>query len=152
MKIEKDYAEFFALLNEHKVRYCVVGSYAVAFHAKPRYTKDIDIFIEPNKENAKKMIKVLQAYGFHGLDLSEKDFSTKGKVIQLGYEPLRVDIVTAISGREFKDVWRNKAEGTYGAQKVYFIGLNDLIKNKAAAGRLIDQSDVELLLKAKQKK
>jgi hypothetical protein len=68
------------------------------------------------KKTQKKMFKVLQAYGFHGLDLSEKDFSTKGKIIQLGYEPLSIDIVTAISGREFKDVWRNKAEGTYGAQ------------------------------------
>ncbi len=152
MKVEKDYVEFFALLNRHKVKYCVVGSYAVAFHARPRYTKDIDIFIEPSKENAKKMARVLIEYGFKSAGLSEKDFSVKGRIVQLGYEPVRIDIVTDISGCEFKEVWGNRAVGKYGTENVYFIGMNDLIKNKAAAGRLIDRSDLELLQKAKQRR
>lgn len=73
MKAEKDFAEFFALLNKHKVRYCIVGSYAVAFHAKPRYTKEIDILIDPSQKNAKKIICALNEYGFRGLKFSEKD-------------------------------------------------------------------------------
>ena len=98
MRIEKDYEELLGLLNKHKVKYCIVGAYAVAFHKKPRYTKDIDIFVEPSVENGKKIVDALNEFGFESLHLSENDFAEKGRIIQLGYEPVRVDIITEIAG------------------------------------------------------
>jgi predicted nucleotidyltransferase len=152
MKVEKDFAEFFALLNKHKARYCVVGSYAVAFHAKPRYTKDIDILIEASQKNAKKMVGALNEYGFQSLRLSEKDFSTKDKIIQLGYEPVRIDIMTSLEGCEFEEAWKNKVRGKYGTEDVFFMGIDDLIKTKKISRRHIDRHDLELLERAKRKK
>ena len=151
MKVEKDYEELLKLLNKNKAKYCIVGAYAVAFHAKPRYTKDMDIFIEPSKENGKRILKALNEFGFKELDLKEEDFIQKGIVIQLGYEPLRVDIVTSIEGCTFEEVWENKVEGHYGNEKVYFIGLNELIKNKKKSKRKQDKVDLEILLMVKEK-
>lgn len=151
MKVEKDYEELLRLLNKNKVKYCIVGAYAVAFHAKPRYTKDMDILVEPDIENGKKILKALKEFGFEELNLKEDDFTQKGIIIQLGYEPVRVDIVTSIEGCTFEEVWRGKVEGCYGKEKVFFIGLNELIKNKRKSKRKQDEIDLEILLKAKRK-
>jgi len=151
MKIEKDYEELFALLNKHKVKYCVIGAYAVAFYAKPRYTKDIDIFIEPSVENSEKIINALNDFSFKSLKLSKEDFRTEGKIIQLGFEPLRIDILTSIEGCRFEQVWKNKVVATYGTERVFFIGLDDLIRNKQQSSRLQDKLDLDLLLKVKKK-
>jgi predicted nucleotidyltransferase len=145
MKVEKDYEEFLRLLNKHEVKYCIVGSYAVAFYAKPRYTKDIDILIEPNEENARKILKMLVAFGFGELDLTIKDLITKGNILQLGYEPIRIDLLTELEGFVFQDIWRNKVVGEYGSEEVYFIGLDDLIRSKQQASRPTDIVDIELL-------
>lgn len=152
MKIEKDYEEFLELLNKNKVRYCIVGAYAVAFYAKPRYTKDMDILVEPDIENGKKIVKVLEEFGFKSLNLSEKDFSQSGKIIQLGYEPVRIDIITSIEGCTFKQVWKNKCTGIYGKTKVFFIGLDELIKNKKILKRKQDEVDLDILSQAKKVK
>ena len=97
MKTEKDYEEFLELLNKHKVRYCIIGSYALSFHARPRYTKDIDILVEASPENAKKILTALDKFGFGSLNLRVEDFSEKGNIIQLGYEPVRIDIITSLT-------------------------------------------------------
>lgn len=147
MRIEKDYEELLRLLNKYKVRYCIIGAYAVAFHKKPRYTKDMDIFVEPSVENGKKIIEALNEFGFESLHLSEKDFAEKGSIIQLGYEPVRVDIITEIAGVSFYEAWDNRTEGTYGNEMVFFIGLKELIKNKEKSGRRQDVVDLDLLKK-----
>jgi len=152
MKVEKDYEELLKLLNKHKVKYCIIGAYAVAFYAKPRYTKDMDIFIESSFENSEKIVNALNDFGFKSLDLYAKDFCTKGKIIQLGYEPLRIDIVTSIQGCSFEQAWQNKVIGTYGAEKVYFIGIDDLIRTKKESNRSGDKIDLNLLIEAKEKK
>lgn len=152
MQVEKDYEELFKLLNKHRVKYCIIGAYAVAFYAKPRYTKDIDILIEPSIANSKKVVRALDDFGFESLKLDEKDFRTKGIIIQLGYEPLRVDMLTSVQGCGFKRAWKNKELGTYGAENVSFIGLDDLIKIKKVTGRALDKIDLGLLLKAKKKR
>ena len=149
MKVEKDYEELLRLFNKNKVRYCVVGAFALALHARPRYTKDIDILVEPDTENAGRIIKSLREFGFKSLRLTEKDFSREGKIIQLGYEPVRVDIITSIAGCSFKDVWKNKKISRYGDEKVFFIGKKELIKSKKAAGRKQDKADLDILLKRK---
>ena len=135
MKTEKDYEELLRLFNRNKVRYCVVGAYAVAFYAKPRYTKDMDIMVEASLENGKRIVKSLNEFGFTSLNLSEKDFSQKGRIVQLGYEPVRVDVITSLMGVTFKKMWENKAVGVYGKEKVFFIGLDELIKNKKSVKR-----------------
>ena len=145
MRIEKDYEELLGLLNKHKVKYCIVGAYAVAFYAKARYTKDMDILVEPSFENGKKIVQALHDFGFGSLDLTQQDFAEEGHIIQLGYEPLRVDIITSMTGVSFRDAWENKTTGTYGKENVFFIGLEELIKNKEMTGRKQDLVDLQLL-------
>ncbi len=152
MKVEKDYEEILKLFNRHKVKYCIIGAFAVAFYAKPRYTKDIDILIDSSPENAERIIKSLTEFGFEDLDLSEDDLCQEGNIIQLGYEPLRVDIVTSLSGISFDQVWKNKVGADYGREKVYFIGLDDLIQTKRQSSRPQDKVDLDLLIKAKDRK
>jgi len=149
MKIEKDYEELLKLFNKFKVKYCIVGAFAVAFYAKPRYTKDMDIFVSPDPKNGKKIVDALCEFGFKNTDLKKEDFSEEGKIIQLGYEPVRIDIMTSISGCSFDTVWRNKKVGRYGNEKVYFIGLNALMKNKKASKRKQDMVDLDILTRVK---
>jgi predicted nucleotidyltransferase len=145
MKVEKDYEEFLKLLNKHSVKYCIIGAFAVAFYAKPRYTKDIDIFIEPSKENAEKILKVLKEFGFGELIISIEDLTQEGNILQLGYEPLRIDFLNKLEGFEFQMIWKNRVMGNYGSETVPFIGLDDLIKNKKMSDRLSDRVDIEIL-------
>jgi predicted nucleotidyltransferase len=152
MKIEKDYEELFGLFNKNRVRYCIVGSYAVAFYAKPRYTKDIDALIEPSEENSRRVLRALNQFGFTGLRLREKDFQRKKRIIQLGYEPLRIDLLTGIEGIRFDKIWTNRQSGRYGREKVNFIGLSDLIRLKQKSKRAQDKADLELLLEIRSKK
>ena len=147
MKTEKDYEEFLTLLNQHDVRYCIIGSYALAFHAKPRYTKDLDILIEASNDNAEKLIKVLEAFGFGSLDLSASDFTDENNIIQLGYEPVRIDILTSLKGLVFSDIWASRVQGSYGNQTVNYIDRRHLIKSKQLSNRTQDKADLELLLK-----
>jgi len=152
MKVERDYEELLKLFNKNKVKYCIIGAYAVAIHAKPRYTKDIDILVEPSIENAERIIKSLNEFGFKSLNLSRKDFSKKDRVVQLGYEPIRIDIMTSIPKTTFKQVWKNKIGSVYGKEKVFFIGLNELINNKKASHRKQDLVDLDVLLSKRKNK
>ena len=145
MKIEKDYEEFLKLLNKHKVKYCIVGAYAVALYGYPRYTKDIDILIEPTQKNSKKILNALREFGFNSLKLKINDFTKKGNIIQLGYEPVRIDIITSISGYNFSQIWKNKKSTLYGKTKVYFIGKKELVRSKKITDREIDKIDLEKL-------
>lgn len=150
-KAEKDFEELLSLFNKHKVEYCIVGAFAVAFHSVPRYTKDMDILIKPHADNGERIIAALKEFGFGKLGLTAKDFSKAGQTIQLGYEPVRIDLLTMIDGCSFDAVWRGKRRGTYGAEQVYFIGLEELIKNKKAVARTQDLADIERLVQVKKK-
>lgn len=152
MKVEKDYEEFLSLLNKHNVKYCVIGAFAVAFYAKPRYTKDIDILIEPSKDNAQKILNAIGEFGFRELDVSTEDLTQEGNILQLGYEPLRIDLLNKLEGFEFQDIWKNRVTGDYGSEKVCFIGLDELIKNKKMSGRPSDKIDIDLLEKNRKEK
>ena len=152
MRVEQDFEELFGLFNRHSVRYCIIGSYAVAFHAKPRYTKDIDILIESSADNSLKVVRALEAFGFGSLSLTVKDFREKKKIIQLGYEPLRIDLLTSVEGLSFRRIWKNRRSGVYGKEKVHFIGLEDLVSLKRRSSRLQDKADLEILLEMKKSK
>jgi predicted nucleotidyltransferase len=147
MKLPQDFKEFLELLNAHKVKYLIIGGYAVGFHSKPKFTHDIDIWIESNKENAKRVLQVLNDFGFGGLDITIEDLTNPEKFIQLGREPLRIDILISISGVEFKDAYKNKVRGNYLGINIDFISVNDLIKNKKATCRKKDIDDVEWIKK-----
>lgn len=152
MRVEKDFEDLLKSFNKHKVRYCIIGAFAVGFYSKPRYTKDMDIFVESSLENAGSIIRALKKFGFSSLKLKSTDFVKVGNIIQLGYEPVRIDIINSIAGCNFSDVWKNKVISTYGRQKIFFIGIDELIKNKRMTTRKQDKIDLELLLKIKKKK
>jgi len=149
VKTEKDYEEFLELLNKHNVRYCVIGAFALAFHSRPRYTKDIDILVEPTIDNAKRLLITLDEFGFGSLNLAVEDFSTQGNIIQLGYEPVRIDIISSIKGLEFADIWESRVQGPYGKQTVNFIDRQNLIRSKKLSNRPQDKADLKLLLSEK---
>ncbi|MGH2669508.1 MAG: hypothetical protein ACRDH5_10440 [bacterium] len=132
-------------MNRHGVKALVVGAHAVAFHAKPRFTKDFDLFVEPSPENAARLLRALDEFGFGDLGLGVADFATPGKVVQLGVAPARVDLATSIDGLSFEQAWAGKVAGSYGAEPVWFIGRADLIRNKIAAGRPQDLADLSWL-------
>jgi predicted nucleotidyltransferase len=145
MILNQDFREFIKLLNSNQVRYLIVGGYAVAFHGHPRYTKDIDVWIWINENNAKNMKKALDEFGFSSLGLQEEDFLVPGYVIQLGYPPNRIDILTQVTGLEFDLCYSSKIELDIDGITVNFIDLESLKKNKKAIGRFQDLADLEKL-------
>lgn len=145
MKTNKEFEEFFELLNRNNVRYLIVGGYAYAIHAEPRYTKDIDLFFENSKENAERLLQALISFGFKSLNLTVQDFTKPGRIIQIGHPPLRIDLINEIDGVTFKSAWKNRVKSTYGNQSIYVISREDLIKNKTASGRDQDLLDVKNL-------
>lgn len=145
MEIRKDFSDLLLLLNAHGVEYVIVGGYALAHLGAPRYTGDLDIFIRANDENAKSILKALDEFGFGGLGLEWEDFSRPGQIVQLGYEPNRVDFISKLSGIDSEEVFATKETGQYGDIPVFFIGRRQYIQNKKASGRLKDLADVERL-------
>ena len=145
MTVAQDFEEFFESCNKNGVEYVVVGGYAFAFHAHPRYTGDIDVFVRPSEDNARRIIKALNDFGFKLTSLTWQDVASAGKVVQLGYPPLRIDVMTAIDGVTFDEAWSRKVESRYGAQQIYLLSKEDLILNKKASGRKQDLLDLESL-------
>jgi predicted nucleotidyltransferase len=145
IKLEKDFLDFISLCNKHKVEYLVIGGYAVAIHGYPRYTKDIDVSIQVSSSNAEAMVEVMKEFGFASLNLTSEDFTKRGGFIQLGYEPLRIDIVNDLNGVPFEKAMKNKKVVEYEGVSINFIGYEDLIKNKQHAGRSQDIVDIEKL-------
>ena len=145
MNIEKDYEDFLRLLNEHEVRYCIVGSFAMAVHARPRYTKDMDILVDPTVANARKVLDVLKEFGFASPEVTEQDFLDPDTVVQLGYGPVRIDLLTSIAGCRFDEAWGNRVVARYGSIEAIFIGKRELAAAKRASGRTQDLADLELL-------
>ncbi len=145
MVLNKDFREFIALLNLNKVKYLVVGGYALALHGNPRYTKDMDIWISIHPDNAKNILNTLREFGFSQLDLSEQDFLIPGNVIQLGYPPHRIDILTQATGVDFEECYKTKISLEIDDLSINFIDIKGLKKNKQAVGRLQDLADLEHL-------
>ena len=146
MIISKDFKEFIELLNKHNVLYLVVGAYAVAFHGYPRYTKDIDLWISINRTNADNLMKALVDFGFGSIGLKSEDFLEPGFVIQLGYPPNRIDLLTEIKGVKFETCFTSKIEVVVDGTIINFIDLENLKINKRAAGRYQDLADLENLM------
>jgi len=145
MVLNPDFREFIESLNVNGVRYLVVGGYAVALHGHPRYTQDIDVWIQRDEENAARLIRALADFGFGSLELGVEDFLVPDQIVQLGYAPNRIDILTTLPGVEFKPCYASRVEVQLAELPVNFIDLESLKQNKRASGRHQDLADLEKL-------
>jgi len=145
MEVQPDFRDLLALLNEHKVDYIIIDAYALAFHGAPRYTGDIDIYVKPNPMNAQRIMAALDEFGFGSVGLKIQDFESPDKVIHLGVPPVRVDIITSITGVSWEEAFSGRVEGKYGDIPVHYIGREQFISNKRALGRKKDLADIEAL-------
>ena len=141
----QDFKEFVELLIKNKAEYLIVGGYAVGIHGHPRYTGDLDVWLNPTPVNAKKILDCVNEFGFSSYGLTESDFVKAGNVVQLGYPPIRIDLLTEIDGVTFENCYENRKKVEIEGIKVNFIGYNDLLMNKKVSGRLRDLDDLENL-------
>ena len=142
MPLSNDSKEFIALLNSHGVEYLIVGAHSFAFHARPRFTGDLDILIRRTPENAAKIVAVLNKFGFGNLGASVSDFTTPEQLIQLGRAPNRIDLLTSISGVDTDDAFATKVPANLDELPVFFLSKPLLIANKRAVGRPQDLVDL----------
>lgn len=145
MEAQSDFKELLALFNSHKVEYLIVGAYALAHHGAPRYTGDMDILVRPDAENARRIVAALDEFGFGSLGLAAKDFSETGKIVQLGVAPVRIDVITSITGVTWPEAEADSVAGTYGDVPARYLGKASFIRNKRALGRKKDMADLEAL-------
>ena len=146
MEIYRDFRELFESFNAAKVEYVIVGGYALAHHGAPRYTRDIDLYVRPTKDNSERIMAALDVFGFRPEELSAKDFQQEGAFVQIGYPPVRVDLITSIAGVTWEQADAGKVTGYYDGEPVPFIGREEFIASKKAAGRGQDLVDVERLV------
>ena len=144
-KPNRDQIDFVRLLTKHDVRALIVGAHALGFHARPRYTKDLDIFVDASPENGAKVVSALHEFGFAELNVTAEDLAERGRVIQLGFPPNRIDVMTNLSGVTFAEAWEHRVQGTFGGESVFYIGKTELMRNKSAVGRHQDLADLDLL-------
>src|SRR5262249_38282777 len=143
--VNRDFRDLFAALNAAGARYLLVGGYAVAFHAQPRFTTDPDVWTEASPGNAPLVYRALQSFGAPLEALTVADLEREGVVFQIGVPPNRIDIVTSIDGVGFDEAWPGRVGTTYGDQAITVIGRAELIRNKRASGRPQDLLDLSVL-------
>lgn len=145
MNLDPNFKEFVECLNAREVRYLIVGGYAVAFHGHPRYTKDLDVWLERTFENVRRLMQSLDDFGFGSVGLAEEDFLEPDQIIQLGNPPVRIDLLTSLSGVEFEACYQDRETSQLDDVQLSFIGLQKLRENKKATGRHQDLADLENL-------
>lgn len=143
IELHPDFKDFLRLLNSHSVEYLVIGGYAVGYHGYPRATGDMDIWIAVSDTNAKRTVQALQAFGMPELEIMKRFFTEKDKVIRMGVPPVRIEVITGVSGIEFNECYKRREIVEIDDIPVNFISLDDLKLNKRAAGRHKDLEDIE---------
>lgn len=143
--INRDFKELLSTFVDHDVEFLIVGAHALAAHGHVRATKDLDVWVRPSAENAKRVMVALSAFGAPLARVSEEDFAELGIVFQIGVPPVRIDVLTEITDLAFAEAWPNRVKTTFAGVEVHVISKADLIRNKRAAGRLQDLADVERL-------
>jgi hypothetical protein len=128
MEVQQDFKDLLELFNKHKIDYIVVGGYALGFHGAPRYTGALDIFVRPDAVNTIRLMQVLDEFGFGSVGLTAADFEKEGKVVQLGFPPVRVDIITSITGVTWEQARSGRVEGPFGDVMVHFIGRDNSLQ------------------------
>jgi len=145
MILNPDFKEFIQSLNKNQVKFLIIGGYAVAFHGHPRYTKDLDVWIEMTAENADRLAQALEEFGFGSLGLTAEDFLKPKQVVQLGFPPSQIDILMSPNGVSFSECFDVRVVTEIEGVSVPFIDLQNLLKNKRATGRYQDLADIENL-------
>lgn len=145
MKLPPDWSEFIGLLCAHRARFLIVGAHALAAHGRPRATQDIDIWVEPTQENARRVCAALGEFGFPALAGATAEFATPEKMVVLGRPPLRIDVMTSIDGVAFERAWEGRLSAKLGNHDVSFLGRREFLENKRASGRAKDLADIALL-------
>lgn len=145
MEISSDFSDLLSLLAHHRARYLVVGGWAVVYHAEPRYTKDIDIFVEATPSNGRRLLRALEEFAGPLPELSLDDLIDPHKIIMMGRPPTRIDILKSIDGVRFETAWKNRVRVSLGGMHVNIISRPDLMRNKRASGRPQDLIDLEWL-------
>ncbi len=145
MVLNQDFKEFIQSLNNNQVRYLIIGGYAVAFHGHPRYTKDLDVWVELSQGNADRLVTALGEFGFGSLGLQAGDFLEPNQVIQLGYPPNRIDVIMTPKGVDFGSCYARRVTVDVDGITIHIIDLESLLQNKRATGRHQDLADVENL-------
>jgi hypothetical protein len=141
----QDFKDLFVALNAHGVEFLVVGAHALAAHGHVRATKDLDVWVKPDSQNALRLIRALRAFGAPTQEVTADDFAVPGITFQIGVEPVRIDIITAVDGLTFEPAWLNRVTSEYGGEPVSVISRGDLIRNKRASGRPQDLVDIAAL-------
>jgi hypothetical protein len=139
--------EFIELLNANGIEYLVIGGFALAWHGHPRFTADIDFLVRPDRANAELVVKALHDFGFAGLRITPEDMAEPDQILQLGVKPNRIDIITSIAGVSFEEAWAGRVAGSIDGTPVFFIGREELIRNKESTGRPQDLADADALRK-----
>ncbi len=144
--VNEDFSDFVAALKRNDVEFVIVGAFALAFLGFPRATGDIDFWIRPTEGNAEAVLRALKDFGFESLGITKEDILS-GKVIQMGYPPVRIDLLTSLSGVTSKEIWDKRQEGPFGKHVVFYLDRDTFLKNKRATDRSKDKIDVELFEK-----
>lgn len=145
MRVCPDYEDLLKLLKKYRVKYLIVGAYAVSYYAEPRFTKDLDIWVEPSEPNAVKLYKALKEFGAPLKGIEAKDFTREDLIYQIGVAPVRVDIMMGLPALHFEECWKNRKRVKFGKIYVNLIGIRELIKTKKELGREQDLLDVKKL-------
>jgi hypothetical protein len=145
MEVQQDFRDLLALFNKHKVDFIIVGAYALGFHGVPRYTGDLDVFVNPDADNAANIMAALVEFGFGDVGLSASEFEREGMVVQLGFPPVRVDILTSLTGVSWQQAKSGSVMGRFGDLMVNYIGRQEFAVNKRALGRKKDIADLEAI-------
>jgi hypothetical protein len=147
----RDYEEFLESLNGHAARYLIVGAHAVAFHARPRATKDLGILIEPTVENAERTLAAIRAFlGGSDLGVTVDDLTDPDSIVQLGVAPSRIDLLSKLAAAaEFQPIWDARVSGRFGDVATHYLALDDLLREKEATGRDQDRADASALRRAR---
>jgi len=143
--LPKNFLEFSKLLNDHKVKYLIVGGYAVIHHGYPRSTVDFDVFVEMTRINAKRLSKAIADFGFDPAEYSPEFFLRPSSILMIGREPWRIDIFTTIKGLDFKTAHKSRVLLSVGGVPIPFVSKADLITSKKAANRDRDRDDLKRL-------
>ena len=148
--MNSDFKDLLLLLDEEKVEYLIAGGYAVIYHSQPRYTKDLDIWIKPSNENARRLMLVFARFGIPLVGLSEEDFAISGTQFSVGAEPSQIDLLTVIPGLEFDTAWESRVTTHSEGFPIHYLGKEALITAKKTAGRMQDLADIEEIQRAGQ--
>ena len=144
-RLPKDFRDFLKLLNSHEVEYLLIGGYAIGYHGYPRATADMDVWVGMDNKNAEKIVSVLREFGFDLPEIRKEIFLQQNKIFRMGHAPLRIELLTSVSGVEFQECFKNRVEDTIDDIKVKIIDLSHLKINKKATGRYKDLDDLENL-------